>query len=118
MSQIKVNLVKEEFSKPQFSKVVDTSITQLVPPPATTTVPTEVSIEEFFLSYENLFAAIPKFGETNSHEYLVIQSGNYINLDNQQEEIKLLLEEINALRQDLLDANTRILELESTQTNG
>jgi hypothetical protein len=115
MTQVKVNLIKEEFSKPQFSKVVDTSITQLITPAPVNPVAT---VDQFFLAYEDLFATIPKFGDVNSHQYLVIQSGNYINFDNQQEELQLLLEEINTLRQELLEADTRILELERTQVNG
>lgn len=118
MSQINFELMQELFSKAQFNKVIDTKITQLVTPTVTSIEPTTENIQLFFQAYETLFTAIPKFGAANSHEYLVQQSGNYINLNNQQEEIALLLAEINSLRNELLEANRRNLELESKQTNG
>lgn len=118
MSQINIDLIKETFSKAQFQKVIDTSITKLVSTTPATIEPTTENIQLFFQAYDTLFTAIPKFGASASHEYLVQQSGAYINANNQQEEIALLLEEINTLREDLLEANRRILELESTQNNG
>ena len=118
MSQINIELVKELFGKAQFEKVIDTRINKLVITTPTTIEPTTENIQLFFQAYETLFTAIPKFGASASHEYLVQQSGTYIDANNQQEEIALLLEEINTLREDLLEANRRILELESTQTNG
>lgn len=118
MSQIKIELVEEIFGKAQFGKVIDTQITKLVTFTPTTVEPTTENIQLFFQAYETLFSAIPKFGENTSHEYLVKQSGAYINIDNQQEEIALLLQEINSLRTELLESNRRILELESKQTNG
>ena len=118
MSQINIDLVQELFGKAQFDKVIDTKITKLVPQSVATIEPTTENIQLFFQAYETLFSAIPKFGATNSHEYLVQQSGNYIDANNQQEEITLLLEEINSLRNELLAVNRRNLELESKQTNG
>jgi hypothetical protein len=118
MSQINIELVRELFGKAQFDKVIDTQIKYLVPPTPATIEPTTENIQLFFQAYETLFSAIPKYGAANSHEYLVQTSGAYINLNNQQEEIALLLQEINSLRGDLLEANRRIIELESTQTNG
>jgi hypothetical protein len=118
MSQINIDLVREQFSKAAFSKVVDTRITKLVTTEVTAVEPTTENIQLFFQAYETLFTAIPKFGATNSHEYLVQQSGNYIDANNQQEEIALLLEEINSLRNELLEANRTNLELESKLTNG
>jgi hypothetical protein len=118
MSQINIDLVREQFSKAAFSKVVDTKITKLVTTEVTTVEPTTENIQLFFQAYDTLFTAIPKFGATNSHEYLVQQSGNYIDANNQQEEIALLLEEINSLRNELLESNRTNLELESKLTNG
>jgi len=118
MSQINIDLVREQFSKAAFSKVVDTRITKLVTTEVTAVEPTTENIQLFFQAYDTLFTAIPKFGATNSHEYLVQQSGNYIDANNQQEEIALLLEEINSLRNELLEANRTNLELESKLTNG
>ena len=118
MSQINIDLVREHFSKAAFSNVVDTKITKLVTAEVTAVEPTTENIQLFFQAYDTLFTAIPKFGATNSHEYLVQQSGNYIDANNQQEEIALLLEEINSLRNELLEANRTNLELESKLTNG
>lgn len=118
MKQINIDLVREQFSKAAFSKVVDTSITKLITAVPTAVEPTTENIQLFFQSYDTLFTSIPKFGATDSHEFLVQQSGNYIDANNQQEEISLLLQEINSLRNELLESNRTNLELESKLTNG
>lgn len=107
-----VNLVKENFaSKTQYEQVIDTSFTQLIPQqvleePLVVT-PT---VDEFFLYYEELFFQIPKFGETNSHEYLIQTSQEYIGFQAFSEEITALTEEITSLREQLLQARQQLAQ--------
>lgn len=105
----RINLNKSVFNKQDFLNTVNTSFTQLVPPTASAT-PT-FTVDDFFVQYENLFFEIPKDGETNSHQYLVQRSGEYINFNQTSEEIEALLEEIAQLRQDNLDLNQSLSDL-------
>jgi len=106
----RINLNKNVFKKEDFLKTVDTSFTQLVPPTASA-VPA-FTVEDFFVEYENLFFEIPKEGETNSHQYLVERSGEYIAFDQVNEEIQALLEEISTLRQENLDLQQQVFDLQ------
>ena len=58
----------------------------------------------------NLFYDIPALGETNSHEYLIKTSGEYINFDQDSQEIEALRAEITSLRRDLLQAQVEKAE--------
>lgn len=106
-----VNLNKQEFSKTQYERVIDTSFTQLGQPEVTESVPT-ISIDEFFTNYQEIFFQIPKFGEFNSHEYLVKTSGDYIEFTT-SDEITALIEEVTELRQENLELNQQILSLQT-----
>ncbi len=113
-----INLNKKVYNKNQYKKVIDTSFSQL----ATSVSSSEnKSLEEnytqeintFFQDYNRLFYQIPKTGSTDSHEYLIKTSIDYIGFEQNSEDIAALLEEINSLRKDLLEANQTILELTS-----
>jgi hypothetical protein len=65
---------------------------------------TTITVNQFFEYYNELFYEIPAFGATNSHEYLVITSGDYINFEGDNAEIQALQNEIAQLRKDLLQA--------------
>jgi hypothetical protein len=107
-----INLNKTQYSKTQYTRVIDTNFTQLVEP---TVIPTEVeptiSVAEFFENYQSLFFSIPKFGEVNSHEYLIRTSQNYVGNIENDNLIQALIEEITQLRQENLnlrqDTNTQ-----------
>ena len=60
------------------------------------------TVEDFFNIYNNLFFIIPKYGEINSHEYLIKESSDYIDYQANQLEIEALLEEIAELRESNL----------------
>ena len=62
--------------------------------------------------YNDLFYEIPELGETNSHEFLIKQSSEYINYEEENEVIEELQKEISQLREDLLDSQRQIVELE------
>ena len=104
-----VNLNKQVFADSEYRKVINTSFTQLVSTPETTPTPT-ININQFFQNYQELFYLIPKFGDTNSHEYLVKTSSNYIGItEGQNEEIQALINEITTLRQSNLELNQQLV---------
>jgi len=118
----KVTLVKENFaSKTQYQEVIDTSFTQLVPPtPIIDDVLNVPTVDEFFQNYEQLFFEIPKFGETNSHEYLIKTSQAYIGSTVVNDEIVLLQQEITQLRRQLIEIQREPVQLisQTLQTSG
>ena len=117
MSQTKnVDLRKEVFNKPQYEQVIDTSFSQLGVVSVSASAEDQISIEEFFGYYNSLFYDIPPTGETNSHEFLVKNSGEYINFDQIAEEILALQQEISELREELLAEQIKVVELESGVT--
>ena len=108
-------LNKTQYNKTSYENVIDTSITQLQPPPLP--VKNTVTVEQFFDYYQTLFYNIPKDGPVNSHKYLVEQSGLYIGMtDSTAENIQVLLDEITALRQNLLVANQTIVDLRTSSS--
>lgn len=114
MNSKNFDIQKTSYAKSTYTQVIDNSFTQLVPPPPEVVV--EPTVDEFFVLYNNLFFDIPKTGETNSHEFLIQKSSEYIDKDPLSEEFKALLEEVNNLRQQLLDANKEIIELKTQQS--
>jgi hypothetical protein len=111
----KISLSKNVYSKTQFEKTVDTSFSQLVPTVPESIAPNIPSVDEFFLYYRELFFTIPKEGETNSHQYLVNTSGEYIGSTGTNAEVQVLLEEINNLRSQILTQQELLQTLRSTQ---
>jgi len=99
-----INLNKQTFSKQAFEDTIDTDFTELtssIEPPITQSIPT---VEEFFQNYNALFYTIPKFGEENSHEYLVLTSQEYIgNISTEQDVIDALIAEVTELREENLN---------------
>ena len=117
MSQTRnVDLRKEVFNKPQYEQVIDTSFSQLGLTSISASAEDQVSLEEFFGLYNSLFYDIPALGETNSHEFLVKSSGEYINFDQIADEILALQQEISSLREELLSEQIKVVELESGVT--
>ena len=108
MEQITLN--KSVFEKRQYEKVIDTSFTQLVQPAVTSSVVApSISIAEFFTNYQTLFFEIPKYGATNSHEYLIKTSQAYAGDFNNDDTIQALIEEVTSLRQENLTLQEQIL---------
>lgn len=114
-----VNLNKNVFLKDQYEKVIDTSFTQLVQPAATSSVvPPSISVAEFFTNYQTLFFEIPKYGATNSHEYLIKTSQAYAGDFNNDDTIQALIEEVTSLRQENLDLQQQLLGSITPLVNG
>ena len=106
-----VNLNKTVYVKNQYEKVIDTSFTQLVNVTSSlsSSLPT-ITLDQFFQYYQDLFYQIPKFGDINSHQYLVSTSGNYIGTTNTTDDtIQALVEEVTQLRQENLTLQQQII---------
>jgi hypothetical protein len=113
-----VNLNKSVFEKRQYERVIDTSFTQLVQPAATSSVvPPSISVAEFFTNYQTLFFEIPKYGNTNSHEYLIKTSQAYAGEFNNDDTIQALIEEVTQLRQENLALQQQILSTDTASIN-
>ena len=116
-----INLNKIVFRKTQYSKVIDTSFNELGVKTIQEQLDEQPNIEEFFSLYNELFYDIPELGATNSHEFLIKQSSEYIDFDETNEIIEELQKEISQLRTELLDSQKRVVELEtgtSLEENG
>ncbi len=113
-----IKLTKQVYDKNQYQKVIDTSFTQLVQP-TTPTGSALPSVNQFFDYYNQLFFDIPKFGETNSHEYLIKTSQEYIGASNViNDEIQALIDEVTELRQENLDLQQQLLSSITPSVNG
>ena len=99
-----VDLVKQIYGLNTYTKAIDTSFTELVTPTVEET-PTTVKLDQFFEYYDQLFFDIPVSGSINSHQYLVNRSQEYLGGSVLDAEKQALIEEINSLRQQLLDLN-------------
>lgn len=104
-----LNLYREVYGQNTYRRVIDTEFRQLVEPPAAEEQ--DFTVERFFQLYEQLFFEIPVTGEINSHEFLVRTSSEYIGGAVITDNEKALIQEINSLRQQLLEANTNLIEI-------
>jgi hypothetical protein len=113
-----VNLAKQVFEKRQYDRTINTSFTQLVSPIADLTGSALPTVDQFFDFYNQLFFDIPKFGEVNSHEYLIRTSQEYIGTTAViTDELQALIDEVTELRQSNLDLNQQVLNLQSSVSN-
>jgi hypothetical protein len=89
---------------------VDTSFSELVTP--TPTIPSStITIPQFFDYYNQLFYDIPVSGSTNSHAELVERSSQYIGGTTITQQEQALINEINNLRQQLVDLSQTYLNI-------
>jgi uncharacterized protein YnzC (UPF0291/DUF896 family) len=112
----KIDLRKNVFSKAQYLKTIDTNFNELGVTTIIEDIQNTPTVQSFFNLYDQLFYEIPETGATNSHEYLVKTSGEYINFTGENEEIQALREEITQLRQNLLQQqieNVRLISGEN-----
>ena len=108
-----IRLNKTVFNKTQYTKTIDTTFNELGVTTIQEDLDAQPNVEEFFSLYNELFYIIPELGETNSHQFLIQQSSDYINFDANQEIIEELQKEISQLRTELLDSQRQIVELET-----
>ena len=113
MTEKKVDLNKRVFSKSQYSKTINTQFNELGVTTLQEDLASQINVIQFFEIYNNLFYDIPANGETNSHEFLVKTSGEYINYDQIQEEIEALRQEITGLREENLELQVEITKFQT-----
>lgn len=112
MSQ-KVNLGRRGFTTSAYKNAIDTSFTQLIPPPPP--VENVFTVEEFFNLYNELFYEIPAEGGINSHRFLIDRSTEYVGFTEEKEEdIQVLLDEITSLREELLATQKELTEAQNS----
>ena len=99
------NLINVKFSSdtPELSSIIQEQENQF-------------TVEDFFNKYNDLFYDIPEYGELNSHEYLIKTSTEYINFNKQSDEFLALQNEISDLRNQLLEEQKKVIELQTGQT--
>ena len=107
----KVDLIKEVYGRNTYPRVIDISFNELYTPITAATVTQQITVEAFFDLYNELFFQIPATGEVNSHEYLVARSTEYLGGVTLTDSEKAYIEEINSLRQQLLEANSNYANL-------
>ena len=97
-----IKLNKEVFAKRPYNKIIDTSFNELGVQNIQEQLDAQPTVQEFFDLYTELFYQINELGETNSHEFLIKTSSEYINFDEGNELIEALQLEIANLRKELL----------------
>lgn len=110
-----IDLKKTVYNKDQFTKVIGNAREF-----STFTEETEaplLTVEDFFVAYDQLFFSINVEGETQSHRYLVNRSSELLTFDQTSNEFQVLLDEIAALRERLLNANINIVQLQTQLAN-
>ena len=117
MAEERLDLRREVFNKAQYIKTIDTSFDELGATTITEDLQLQPTVEEFFGLYNSLFYDIQALGETNSHQYLVQTSGEYINFEEVNEEISALQAEIAQLRQDLLNLQMENIKSVASMAN-
>jgi len=105
-----IELTKEIYGLNTYTKAIDTDFEELIPQeiPVTSSI---VTVDEFFTYYNDLFFDIPVSGSINSHTYLVETSQQYIGGSVLDAEKQALIEEINSLRQQILDINQSLNDI-------
>ena len=112
----KVDTKKKVFNKAQYPKTINTQFSELGITPITHAIAETPTVGEFFQLYDELFYDIPALGATNSHEYLVKTSGEYIDFDQQNEIIEALQQEITNLREENLKLQISAAETATGQS--
>ncbi len=111
-----IQIQKQVFNKNTYPKVIDTQFKQLVEPSTEEEI-TTFTLDDFFELYEQLFYQIPKEGEINSHQYILEREAEYLGVNLNQDDIQALLDEITNLRQQVLDSQSIVTEIETTTAN-
>jgi predicted nucleic acid-binding Zn-ribbon protein len=109
----RVELNKILFDKVKYSKTIDTSFKELLPP-QTIEEETPLTVEEFFEAYDNLFFEIAKTG-LNSHNTLIEKSTEYVGDEQTNAELDALYAEITNLREQLLETQKELNDLRTSQ---
>lgn len=105
-----VNLIKKVRGINTYTKAIDNSFSEFI-----SSAPIEesvtISVEQFFDYYDKLFYDIPITGEEYAHSVLVTRSQQYIGGNVIDAEKQALIDEINSLRQQIIDLNQTYLTI-------
>jgi uncharacterized small protein (DUF1192 family) len=105
----KINLSKLVYNKNQYQKVIDNSFNELGVKTISEQLENQPTVDDFFKLYNELFYEIDTVGNTNSHEYIIKKSTEYIGFEEVNEEIEALQNEIAQLRIELLEEQKKNL---------
>tara|TARA_R110000782_G_scaffold247140_1_gene333848 strand:- start:543 stop:896 length:354 start_codon:yes stop_codon:yes gene_type:complete len=103
-----IDLNKEVFNKRDYEKTISTSFTQLGVQTIQEQIDEQPTVQEFFDMYNTLFYQINELGETNSHEFLIKSSTEYIAFDEVNGLVEALQKEIAQLREELLESQQQL----------
>jgi len=107
----KIDLIKNVKGINTYKNVVDTNFHEFITP-VTTINQNPITVEDFFTYYDQLFYDIPISGD-NSHYTLVERSQQYIGGTVQDPEKTALIEEINTLKQQIIELTQTYLTVGS-----
>lgn len=113
-----INLNKKVFNKRDYEKTISTSFTQLDVKTVQEQIDEQPTVQEFFNLYNELFYEINELGETNSHEYLIKTSSQYIDFTKNDELVEALQREIAELREELLEIQKQEAENTTNSIRG
>ena len=108
---MKVTFNKDYYNKNNYTKVIDTKFNQLGVKPIQEQLNAQMTVTDFFNAYNDLFYSIQQYGDTESHEFLIKKSSEYINFEANNEYIIALQNEISQLRVDLLAEQKKNIDL-------
>jgi hypothetical protein len=104
-----ISFDKRIISKDNFNKIVDTRFKQFIGPQI---VESQITLDDFFQMYDDLFFEIPKEDDIQSHRYILNKTADYLGVKiSNESDIQALLDEVTSLRGELLDANKTLLDL-------
>jgi len=110
MAKERVRVQRQSYKRSQIRSSLDVEFNTFKE--ETPEVDTE-TVEEFFRLYDKLFYSIPIEGEVNSHEFILERSSEIAEFDKNTDDLQPLLDEITQLREQLLDANQQIFDLQN-----
>ncbi len=106
-----INLNKRVFNKRDYPKTIDTFFSELGVKDTQDQIDAQPTVQEFFNMYNTLFYQINELGPTNSHEYLIKTSKEYIGFEEDNSLVEALQKEISNLRLELLRAQQDLANL-------
>jgi hypothetical protein len=114
----RIDLIRKVYSKTEYPKIINTSFNQLGNISVNEQLNKTITVDQFFETYIQLFYDIPAYGTTNSHEYLITTSTEYIGFEADNAIINALQAEITQLRRDLLQSQIEKAEILSGTSLG
>jgi hypothetical protein len=105
----KVDFIKETKGISTYKNIIDIDFHEFITEPVIVEE-NPITVDTFFSYYNQLFYDIPVTGD-NSHSTLVERSKQYIGGSSEDPEKLALIDEINSLRQQLIDLSETYLNI-------